>query len=364
MPDLEAVLADLIASHKLRLRDDAFLRSQPAAGSRPWTCVEGMMLGLAIGDSLGNGTESMNPARRMKRPGEIRDFLPNPWAGGQKQGVPSDDTQMSAWTLEQLLADGELVPEHLAQRFAADRLFGINPVTRESITRLAEGLPWDEAGTRAAGNGAVMRMAPLLIPHLRAPSPRLWADVALGAMITHNDGASNAASVALAALLWDLLAMRGVPEPSWWRLRFTEVSGALEPADERYRAQVPKYAGYEGRFTDYLAARLDDAAQRKLSSRHAAEEWASGAYLLECMPCALHILSLHGHEPEQAMLHAVNDTRDNDTIGAIVGACVGALHGADALPVRWRRGLLGRTAAADDGRYFELLTAAKEKFGA
>ena len=55
----------------------------------------------------------------------------------------------------------------------------------------------------------------------------------------------------------------------------------------------------------------------------------------------------------------MNDTRDNDTVGAIVGAAVGALHGTEALPDRWRRGLLGRTRADDDGRVFELIEKAR-----
>jgi ADP-ribosylglycohydrolase len=58
-------------------------------------------------------------------------------------------------------------------------------------------------------------------------------------------------------------------------------------------------------------------------------------------------------------VRAVNDTVDNDTIGAIVGAVVGALHGKHRLPARWLDGLLGRTAAADDGRVFELIAAAR-----
>ena len=37
---------------------------------------------------------------------------------------------------------------------------------------------------------------------------------------------------------------------------------------------------------------------------------------------------------EEAIVRAVNDTRDNDTIAAIVGAAVGALHGKSALPDR------------------------------
>jgi len=37
-------------------------------------------------------------------------------------------------------------------------------------------------------------------------------------------------------------------------------------------------------------------------------------------------------DPEEAIVRAVNDTTDNDTVGAIVGAAVGALHGELALP--------------------------------
>ena len=51
----------------------------------------------------------------------------------------------------------------------------------------------------------------------------------------------------------------------------------------------------------------------------------------------------HANDPEEAILRAVKDTKDNDTIGAIVGAAVGALHGEKRLPERWKLGLLGRT---------------------
>jgi len=73
------------------------------------------------------------------------------------------------------------------------------------------------------------------------------------------------------------------------------------------------------------------------------------------VPTVLYLLMRHGRDPEEAIVRAVNDTKDNDTIAAIVGAAVGALHGAGALPARWRDGLLGRTTADDDGRVFELL---------
>jgi ADP-ribosylglycohydrolase len=78
------------------------------------------------------------------------------------------------------------------------------------------------------------------------------------------------------------------------------------------------------------------------------------------MPCVLFILAKFGSDPEQAILEAVNGTKDNDTIGAIVGAAMGALHGADALPREWLSQLTGRLGAYDDGRVFELTDAASE----
>jgi ADP-ribosylglycohydrolase len=95
------------------------------------------------------------------------------------------------------------------------------------------------------------------------------------------------------------------------------------------------------------------------STLQAAEQWYSGAYLLETVPTVLHILMRHAADPEEAIVRAVNDTKDNDTIGSIVGAAVGALHGESALPRRWRDGLAGRVVAdIDDRKLFELIDKA------
>jgi ADP-ribosylglycohydrolase len=77
----------------------------------------------------------------------------------------------------------------------------------------------------------------------------------------------------------------------------------------------------------------------------------------------LYILMKHADDPEQAIIRAVNDTRDNDTVAAIVGAAVGALHGKKALPDRWIENLSGRTSDSDDGHIFELLSFAKAIWG-
>jgi hypothetical protein len=50
----------------------------------------------------------------------------------------------------------------------------------------------------------------------------------------------------------------------------------------------------------------------------------------------------HPDSFEEAVLSAVNEGGDADTVGAITGAVSGALRGADAIPERWLKGLANR----------------------
>ena len=70
----------------------------------------------------------------------------------------------------------------------------------------------------------------------------------------------------------------------------------------------------------------------------------------------------YGHDPEACLVRAINDTKDNDTVGAIVGSALGALYGVSGLPRRWIENLTGRTGATDDGRIFAILEQARRTF--
>src|SRR6266498_2701719 len=103
-----ATLEWLFAEDRIALkRGDLFDTSPPPlAGGVSWDRVEGMLLGLAVGDSLGNLTEGELPEDRAEEFGPIRDYLPNFLAGDRRVGLPTDDTQLAFWTLEQLIEDG------------------------------------------------------------------------------------------------------------------------------------------------------------------------------------------------------------------------------------------------------------------
>ncbi len=358
-----ATLERLFRDHGSRLVLGPIFDQNPASLPADFDSskVEGMMLGLAVGDALGNTSEGQMPSLRWERYGEIRDYLPNWYAENRPVGMPSDDTQLAFWTLEQILKDGVFDAGRVGERFTRGQIFGIGSTVKKFLRNYKSGLPWDQCGVASAGNGALMRIAPVLIPHLKAPTSGLWVDAALAAMLTHNDAGSTAACVAFVSMLWELLAMDSPPEPQWWLDAYVRTASELED-DTRYEPRSAGVEQYRGPIWQFVQQRVGAAYQREASVLDACNSWYSGAYLLETVPTVIYILMRHGHNPEEAIVRAVNDTKDNDTVAAIVGAAVGALHGRNGLPARWIENLSGRTTDSDDGRVFELLEAARMKW--
>jgi ADP-ribosyl-[dinitrogen reductase] hydrolase len=155
--------------------------------------------------------------------------------------------------------------------------------------------------------------------------------------------------------------MQRAPAATWWLERYCQTAAPLEGTHADYIASR-RGVSYQGPIWQFTYQQIQAARSAGWTTRQAAERWGSSAYLMETIPCVLYILERYGHDPEQAIVRAVNDTWDNDTVAAIVGAAVGALHGKKALPQRWLKGLLGRTNAHNNGRVFELIEQARNKF--
>jgi ADP-ribosyl-[dinitrogen reductase] hydrolase len=170
------LLEQFLADGTIDLQKGAIFatRPEPCSPELAWQRLEGLFLGLAIGDALGNTTESMLPQERRRRYGEIRDYLPNGHVDGRCLGLPSNDTQLTFWTLEQLLADGECRPDRVAARFCQGHIYGLGSTVREFLRNYQDKkLPWYRCGPKSAGNGSLMRIAPLILPHLGSATPDL-----------------------------------------------------------------------------------------------------------------------------------------------------------------------------------------------
>jgi ADP-ribosylglycohydrolase len=356
------LLERLVNDRTLSLSPDALpllADAAPSPAAANPERVRGMLLGHAIGDALGNSSEGLNPSERHERFGRIETYLPNRHADDQRVGVPSDDTQLAAWTLQHLLLHDGLHPESLSDTFAARRILGVGRATYKFQEARRRGVPWTRAGQPAAGNGVLMRIAAALPPHMATGGRGLWADVALNAFVTHNDRLAIASAVAFTDVLQRLLAGERPSGPEWWLDRYLALGRPLE-GDTSYTKRVTRgpLANWQGSAWRLVDEHVRAAVRQGASVLDAQDTWYSGAFLMETIPTVLMILARHGDDPQAAMLAAVNDTHDNDTIAAIVGAAVGASHGAEALPEEWRDGLLGRIETDDDGAYHLLVEEA------
>lgn len=366
MIDNTDLVYDLINQDVIRLKKGSILDAAPRSLGPHFSFdkIEGMLLGAAIGDSLGATSEGLTGKERLSKFGEIRDYVSGQRSDNKRIGMPTDDTQLTFWTLKQLIIDGGLIPDNLAKRFCRHHIIGIGSTVRAFIQNYMNAhKPWYSSGTDSLGNGALMRISPVVVPYLLEPRKSMYADAALDTMITHNAYANNATCVAFVHILWELLSMNTPPMPSWWIDTYVQIVRDLE-GDTKYSCGQHSSYTFQGPLWRYTEMVINDAVQANLTVLEACEKWGSWAGLFDVVPSILYILMKHSHDPEEAIVRAVTDTRDNDTYGSIVGAAIGALHGLKGIPDRWIGGLTGRTRAGidDSGEIFKLLLLAKKAF--
>ena len=114
-----------------------------------------------------------------------------------------------------------------------------------------------------------MRIAPVLIPHLREPSPAVWTDAILATAVTHADSAAIASSVAFTELPWNLLGARRPPESDEWWDQFCDCvrqgGNRVSSPDARFEPARIQVIGIHRGAT---AARARPAFQRLAAPAH------------------------------------------------------------------------------------------------
>ena len=250
-------LERLLRSGEIALERSPFLDQapDPLPTTFSFDKIDGMMLGLAIGDALGITTESWLPSKRQAKYGEIRDYIPNKYVD-EPIGFPSDDSQLAFWTLEQMLADGGFRPENVADCFCTRHIFGVGSAVREFLRNRKSGRPWQQCGAKSAGNGALMRIAPILIPHLEGPVAGTVGRRRLGG---HDHPQRRRLDGRLRGLRGHALATarhgRGPADPYWWPRTYVSIASELE-GDTKYRPRGGDYLEYEGPISAFVAQKL------------------------------------------------------------------------------------------------------------
>jgi ADP-ribosyl-[dinitrogen reductase] hydrolase len=271
--------------------------------------VRGSLLGLAVGDALGAPLEGAPPprARRAVR-GGLEMAGGRSWAPGEW----TDDTALALALAESIAAHGLLDTADVAARYIewAEIGKGIGNTTaaalrgaKDESDARARAEAFHKDTGRSAGNGTVMRAAPI---GLAAPTVTAAADAAReDARLTHFDPVAGAASAALCAAL---VAIRDDG---------SALAAATVQACEHDRIEdaIAAARGHPDTLGELAAGEEMGACWTTL---------AVGLYALDTID-----------DYEHGVLWAIGLGGDTDTNAAVAGALLGCRHGPDAIPERW-----------------------------
>jgi ADP-ribosyl-[dinitrogen reductase] hydrolase len=285
--------------------------------------IRGGVWGLAAGDALGATLEFVPRDQVTRAYGRHTDMVGGGWLK-LPPGACTDDTEMMLATAAGIAANPDDPLPGVGERLV--RWYRSDPPDVGNIIRCALSLYldtgcWERAGTlaeerfqpRAAGNGGLMRIAPVGLAYHRQAAPRDHWAAYLTAM-THSDQLCQLLSVAFCALVGSCTS--DMPD------RRSAYRSALAHGLEKHPLVEPG-----------LIARLqavEDLTYPQLQGT---------GYVLDCFEASAWCF-LHRDTPEEAIVAAVNLGDDADTTGAVTGALVGAYYGYDALPRRWVERLL------------------------
>lgn len=283
--------------------------------------VRGSLLGLAVGDALGTTLE-------FRRPGSFTPIADMVGGGpfGLAPGQWTDDTSMALCLAESLIECGGFVPLDQCRRYlrwwreghlsSTGQCFDIGNTTRTALERFEwSGEPFSGvATTRSAGNGSLMRLAPvpLFFRHDTMLAIQLAGE---SSRTTHALPVCVDACRYFAGLLLGALAGRDRPE--LLAPRFHPVAGAWAPGE--------------------LHPEVEEVAGGTFRVRQPPQIRGSG-HVVRALEAALWAFA-HSDDFAGGCLLAVNLGEDADTTAAIYGQIAGAYYGVEAIPAHWRERL-------------------------
>jgi ADP-ribosylglycohydrolase len=271
----------------------------------------GALLGLAAGDALGTTLE-------FKPPGTFTpiDDIVGGGPFGLQPGRWTDDTAMALCLAISLVESGGFDATDQLHRYvrwyrtgylsSTGTCFDIGNTTRAALERFERTGDVHASVTDAAGNGSIMRLAP--VPLLFSGQSIRHAGEQAGLSSTTTHGAQ--AAVDACRLLGELIA-----------------GASLGHAKEELLA--PSYFG-GGPLVAEVRAIADGSFREKEPP-----EIRGGGYVVESLEAALWAFDRSSTFREGALL-AVNLGDDADTTGAVCGQLAGAYYGEEAIPEEWR----------------------------
>ncbi|AYA37829.1 hypothetical protein D3Y59_12715 [Hymenobacter oligotrophus] len=281
------------------------------------------LLGVAVGDALGVPVEFQN--REMRRADPVVSMR-GYGTHHQPMGTWSDDTSLTLCLAEALASGYSALRLALnVQRWyreawwtAHQQVFDIGITTREALHRLERGSDPVNAGGKdewSNGNGALMRILPLVFYQAEAPIAERFQRIQEVSALTHGH-------IRSAVACWLYLEMAralqaGLAPPAAYAQLCQQAPSQLQ------QLRIP--ASEMALFERVLSGRLYDLAEADISS---------SGYVLHTLEAALWCL-LHHETFAETVLAAVNLGDDTDTTGAVAGGLAGMCYGETGIPSEW-----------------------------
>ncbi|HEY9859990.1 MAG TPA: ADP-ribosylglycohydrolase family protein [Candidatus Obscuribacterales bacterium] len=293
----------------------------------------GALSGLATGDAVGTTLEfeppgSFIPITDMVGRGPF-DLQPGQW---------TDDTSMALCLAESLIDCQGFDPKHQLEKYnrwyregylsSTGQCFDIGNATRAALLKFeATGEPYcGSADPRAAGNGSIMRLAPVPLFYANLPQEAI-ARSADSSRTTHAAPTTIDACRYLGAL----------------------IVGALQGASKE-ELLADHYSPIPSHWDQYpLVPEIAEIARGSFKQRQPPEIQGSG-YVVRSLEAALWAF-YNSNSFRSGCLLAVNLGDDADTTGAVYGQLAGAFYGETGIPAEWRSRLA----------YRELIESSAEK---
>ncbi len=287
-------------------------------------CYRGSLLGLACGDAVGAtvqfyGPGTFEPVTDMTGGGSFH-LEPGEW---------TDDTAMALCLADSLIESRGFDARDQMERYlrwlregyfsSRDYPFDIGSTVSYSVERFAETgevFAGPEDPSRA-GNGSIMRLAPVPLFFARAPHSAIECSRE-SSRTTHGartclDGCRYLGALIVGAVRGvgkgDLLAERYTPSPGYWE-------------------------------ADPLCPEIDTIAAGSFKRKQPPDIRGTG-YVVDCLEAALWAFA-STDSFEAGCLAAVNLGDDADTTAAVYGQLAGAFYGESAIPAGWRAKLARR----------------------
>ena len=289
--------------------------------------VAGALIGSAVGDALGAPFEFGPPGRFSARfPAPARGVRTEMCGGGSLRWAPghfTDDTQQGLLLAGSLLDRGGLdeadVFDRLRHWLAADP----PDVGGQTRAVLGSGRPWQVAAAEhfaryghAAGNGSLMRMAPVAIRFAREGQDATMDAARRQSALTHGDPAAGEGCAVFADLV--RVALDG-GDP------LSELPATLERV-------AP---GHRDRWAEVLSP---DWTPDRATTRNGAV-WPT-------LGTAVWALR-RGRDVAEVLRLVIDQGGDTDTLAAVAGGLAGAVHGIAGIPMRWTSAVHGRVPGTD-----------------